>query len=99
MWFLGLYPVPDGTSPWYQLWSGIIPALTVLTLLGTVAGAWHHLNCHEPKCLRIGKHKVDGSPWCNRHHERARAKAAATLDDVVARLDKLLALLERGGRE
>lgn len=76
--FLGLWPVPAGTSTWYQLWSGFIPALTVLTLLGAVGGMYHAHNCHQAGCPRIGKHKVDGTPWCNRHHEQARqARSAA----------------------
>ena len=93
---LGDWPVPSGT-PWtYQLESGFIPALTVLSLVTFLAGAWHHVNCHQDGCWRIGKHKVDGSPWCGKHHEDARRNAAATLDDVVAKLDTIAGLL--GGR-
>jgi hypothetical protein len=93
---IGTWPVPPGT-PWtYQLESGFVPALTVLSLLGTVAGLWHSVNCHKRRCWRIGRHKVDGTPWCDHHHGEAREKAAATLEDVVARLDSLLAVLGKG---
>ena len=30
-------------------------------------------NCHERRCWRVGRHAVDGTPWCNRHHQAARA--------------------------
>ena len=94
----GDWPVPPGT-PWeYQLESGFIPALTVVSLATLLGGAWHHVNCHQERCWRIGKHKVNGSPWCGRHHQGARERASASLDDVVARLDALTAILERERR-
>jgi hypothetical protein len=70
---IGVHPYPGPQTPWtYQLLSGFVPALTVVGLISLVTGAWHHVNCHEPGCLRIGKHKVNGTPWCNVHHEKAR---------------------------
>jgi hypothetical protein len=73
----------------YAFVSGVGPIL-LTALLGSsvVAGLWHALNCHEEGCYRIGRHKVKGSPWCNSHHENARA--SETLED---KLDKLIALL------
>jgi hypothetical protein len=88
---IGVHPYPAGT-PWtYQLLSGFVPSLTVLSLVTLVAGAWHHVNCHEPGCLRIGKHKVEGTPWCSHHHEAARAttKQQVTLDAIAFRLDRI----------
>ena len=29
-------------------------------------------NCHDKGCWRIGRHTVDGTPWCDRHHHKAR---------------------------
>lgn len=82
----------------YDAWSGSIPALeTGLGMSTLITGMWHSVNCHEPGCLRPGKHRVDGTPWCSRHHGHARSRAGATLDDVVARLDTLIAAL--GGPE
>jgi hypothetical protein len=96
---LGVHPYPGPQTPWtYQLYSGFLPALTVFSLLSLLVGAWHHVNCHQDRCWRVGRHKVDGTPWCNRHHGHAREKAAASLDDVVGRLDSLLALLGEDGR-
>lgn len=82
----------DGqTSDNYAAWSGSVPALFTLVGLSTiVTGLWTHVNCHEPGCVRIGKHKVDGTPWCTVHHENARPE---TTDSQ--RLDRIIELLER----
>src|SRR5271154_773362 len=69
---IGTWPVPSGT-PWtYQLWSGFVPALTVATIFGSVISLYHIKNCHHDGCWRIGKHTVNGSPWCSKHQEEAR---------------------------
>jgi hypothetical protein len=88
---IGIWPVPAGT-PWtYQLLSGFIPALTVLSLATLLAGGYHHINCHEPGCPRIGKHKVNGTPWCNIHHEHARPEVSDNelLADIAATLHRI----------
>lgn len=91
----GVHPYPESSStPWtYQLWSGFLPALTVLGLLGSVAAAYHVHNCHQDGCWRIGKHKINGTPWCSRHQGTAAAAALAD-DPLVVRLDRIIALLE-----
>lgn len=81
---LGIRPAPAGTAWTYQLWSGFIPALTVLSLVTLLVGAWRHVVCHQDHCWRIGKHKISGSPWCNRHHESARPEQ--TTDDLIREL-------------
>jgi len=88
---IGIWPVPQGT-PWeYQLWSGFIPALTVLGLLGSVASLYHLRNCHKDSCWRIGKHRVNGTPWCNRHVGEARPEVST--EELLAQiLDELRAL-------
>lgn len=88
---LGIWPVPAGT-PWtYQLESGFIPALTVLGLLGSVAGLYHLHSCHQDRCWRVGRHKVDGTPWCNRHHEKARhGVRVVPLEEKIGELVELL---------
>jgi hypothetical protein len=92
---VGIWPVPAGT-PWsYQLLSGFIPALTAFSLVTLIAGAWHHVNCHQPKCLRIGKHKVSGTPWCGKHHLEARPELSA--EELLAQiLEELRSLREAG---
>ena len=64
------------------------PATVREYLVGLLASLWHALNCHQGGCWRIGRHKVKGSPWCNSHHENARA--AETLEDKLDRLIDLL---------
>lgn len=68
---LGVHPYPASSStPWtYQLWSGLIPSLTVVTLLGAVAGAYRMRNCKMERCPWLG-HYTDsrGTRWCGRHH-------------------------------
>jgi hypothetical protein len=65
-----------GSPPNYNFFSGSGSDLGEVTLVVAVVsfvlGAWHHVNCHESGCPRIGRHKVDGTPWCNRHHQAAR---------------------------
>lgn len=96
---LGVHPYPESSStPWtYQLLSGLVPALTVLGLATFIAGAWRHVDCHYDGCWRIGKHKVNGTPFCSRHHEQARPPQ--TTDDVLremsAKLDTIAGELKR----
>lgn len=60
-------------TPEYGFSSGIGPMILAAFGYGTlVAGVWHGVNCHEGGCWRIGRHRVDGTPWCNVHHEKAR---------------------------
>lgn len=102
LWF-GLYPVDwqnwlgfskaayftNGQN--YAFLSGLGPCLiTALGLSTIVAGLWHHVNCHEDGCWRLGRHKINGTPWCNQHHGTARAVA----DPVLERLDRITGLLE-----
>jgi hypothetical protein len=56
----------------YNFWSGIGSDFSEITLLAGVYMIWRKHNCHEVKCLRIGKHTVDGTPYCNKHHKEAR---------------------------
>lgn len=73
----------------YAFVSGIGPMLlTALGMSTIIAGLWHSLNCHQEGCWRISRHKVKGSPWCNRHHENARL--AETLEDKLGTLIGLL---------
>jgi hypothetical protein len=85
---MGLWPVPPGT-PWtYQLESGFVPALTVLTLLSAVASLYHVHNCANETCWRLGKHRVNGSPYCNRHKDSVTPVASVEelLGQILAEL-------------
>ena len=58
-------------SPFYDFWSGVGTQLKPGWLwVGFLVYRRH--NCHQQRCWRIGKHTVDGTPWCTRHHEQAR---------------------------
>lgn len=61
--------VADEAGKGYAFWSGIG---SCLAYLGVLAGAWHHLNCHEKGCKRIGSRTVsiEGCAYkvCGRHH-------------------------------
>ena len=67
-WFLGVYPVPSGTSAMYQLWSGVVPSLVIIGALGaTVRWARGH-TCHVTRCWRIGRYEAGQYKVCWRHH-------------------------------
>lgn len=53
----------------YAFWSGAGSDLGYLAIIG---GMWRKHNCHSKGCWRVGRHHVDGTPWCDRHHEQAR---------------------------
>ena len=64
-----------GTPPNYNFWSGFGSDLGEVTLLGAILGTYYKHNCHARRCWRISKHVVNGTPWCNRHHESARGES------------------------
>lgn len=81
---MGIWPVPAGT-PWtYQLESGFVPALTVLTLLSALFSLYHLHNCHQDGCWRLGKHRVNGTPYCRHHEGGVRPEASA--EDLLTAL-------------
>jgi len=85
---MGIWPVPQGT-PWtYQLESGFVPALTVLTLLSAVTSLYHLHNCHTPGCWRTGKHRVNGAPWCDTHV--GEVKPERSENDLLTSIEGLL---------
>lgn len=90
---IGVHPYPQSSStPWsYQLLSGFVPALAVLTLLGSVTALWRHVNCAQEHCWHLGRHKVAGTPWCDRHHENARPQQSIEeiLLELSAKFDAL----------
>lgn len=69
---IGVHPYPASSStPWtYQMWSGIIPALTVLSLIGALVTGFQHVNCHVHRCWRIGRYPVADGHFkvCRFHH-------------------------------
>lgn len=73
-WLLHVLGVDNVSGRWYGFWSGFGSDLGEAALLGAVYGAFRKHNCHESRCWRIGRHTVDGTPWCNRHHQTARER-------------------------
>lgn len=75
-WLLHWLWVHTGTGneagPWYGFWSGFGSDLGEVALVGAVLGGYRKHNCHQSRCWRIGRHIVDGTPWCNKHHQAAR---------------------------
>lgn len=72
MWLLHVLGVDDVSGRWYAWWSGAGSDISELAIVGAVLGAYRRHNCHRARCWRIGRHTVDGTPWCNRHHQDAR---------------------------
>jgi hypothetical protein len=94
---IGVHPYPGPQTPWtYQLLSGFLPALTVISLLGLVSGTWRHINCHHERCLRFGRHRVNGTPWCDVHEGEARPERSENeiLRSIEATLSQLVVLLK-----
>lgn len=75
-WLLHWLAVHTGTvneaGPYYGFWSGFGSDLGEVTLIAAVLGGYRKHNCHQRRCWRIGRHTVDGSPWCDKHHQAAR---------------------------
>lgn len=59
-------------SYFYDFWSGFATQLPKPWEV-VIGALWlRHQNCHVKGCWRLGKHAVDGTPWCSKHHENAR---------------------------
>jgi hypothetical protein len=77
----------------YDAFSGSLPVMvTILGMSTIITGMWHHVNCHMDGCYRIGKHKVNGTPWCSRHQGKARPEVSVEqlLETLIERFDLLL---------
>ena len=52
--------------------SGFGSDLGEVTIVAGLLAIYRKHVCHKDGCWRISRHTVNGSPWCNRHHEAAR---------------------------
>lgn len=76
--FLGVdQGCPYGSWNAYNFFSGSGSDIGELAIFGGVIGIYRRHNCHERRCWRIGRHVVDGTPWCDTHHGAARVTVAA----------------------
>lgn len=66
---IGIYPAPAGTAWQYQLWSGFLPSLAIVSIFTGVGAHLKMLNCHVHRCWRIGKFPVADGQFkvCRRH--------------------------------
>jgi hypothetical protein len=71
-WLLHILGIDNLSGRWYGFWSGAGGDIGQITLIAAVLGAFRKHNCHQRRCWRIGRHLVDGTPWCDRHHQDAR---------------------------
>lgn len=68
---IGVHPYPAGT-PWtYQLWSGFVPSLAIVSLLSGITAHFKMMNCHVHRCWRLGKFPMAGGQFkvCHRHSD------------------------------
>lgn len=71
-WFMLLTGANDEGGSVYGFWSGFGGSIPDFLILGGLITLARKHNCHQQGCPRIGRHVVDGTPWCNKHHEAAR---------------------------
>jgi hypothetical protein len=79
---LGIYPYPAGTPITYQLWSGFIPALAIVSVV------FPFVNCHVESCMRIGRYPAAGGEYkvCRRHHPDHQVRhGSVTLEHILKR--------------
>jgi len=87
----GHFGFNNQATPFYGFSSGVGPMLlTAISMGGIIGTMWHKLNCHEDGCWNIGKHMVNGTPWCNLHHGNARHSKteAQLLEEILEELKK-----------
>jgi hypothetical protein len=65
--------VPYGCWVWGNFWQGFGADLG---MIGGIFALYLKHTCHTSGCYRIGRHQVDGTPWCNKHHQQARKPKA-----------------------
>lgn len=84
--FLG---IDTQASQNYDFVSGVGPMIiTAIGYGGLITAVIGKFNCHYKRCWRLGKHHVNGSPWCNKHHEVARPER--TEHELLSRIVELL---------
>jgi hypothetical protein len=71
-WLLHFLGVDTETGHAYAWWSGAGSDIGELAIIGGLAAMLRKHQCHQKGCIRIGRHTVDGTPWCNRHHQAQR---------------------------
>lgn len=60
----------NAAGPLYLWWSGFFGDLAIFGAVGIFY--WKH-SCHQRHCLRIGKHHIDGTPYCSKHKSTSKS--------------------------
>lgn len=87
LWFGGVYPVPAGTSPMYQFWSGVGLAL-VISGSRWINSSWRKDRCHAEHCWHLGHYPAAGGAYhvCRKHHpDPAVRDYRVTLEHIIHR--------------
>ena len=66
---LHIFGIDTQQSYWYDFWSGIA---TQASLIFAGLSVTRKYNCHQHHCWRVGRHTINGTPWCDHHHLAAR---------------------------
>lgn len=76
------------SGPQYGFWSGVGSDISEVAILGGVIQLYRRHNCHVDGCHRIGKHRVDGTPFtvCPKHHPEVPEKVTAKHIHLAHRL-------------
>lgn len=88
--FLGLQQalgMNTQTTDNYDSVSGVLPmVVTALGFSSLIVTAWHHLNCHETGCWKIGRFPIGDGKWksCKAHHPDPDVKNGLTSDHLLA---------------
>jgi hypothetical protein len=77
-WLVWLLGIDNEAGRPYAFWSGFGGSIPDFLILGGLITMYRKHNCHDKGCWRIGKHTVDGTPWCSRHHQAARDRQVTT---------------------
>lgn len=69
-WLAHVLGLDNLSGPWYGFWSGSGSDLGELAIVGALVTEIRKHNCHEPRCLRVGRFPVEGTPFitCRHHH-------------------------------
>jgi hypothetical protein len=69
-WLAHVLGLDSASGYWYLFWSGIGSDITELAIVGALVSVYRKHACHEPWCVRLGRHPVEGTPFaaCRRHH-------------------------------
>jgi hypothetical protein len=71
LYIIGVWPAD---TRWAAFWEGFGSG-PIAWLSIPLAYVWHQ-RCHEPRCYRLGRHPVDGTPFkaCRKHHPTLHGK-------------------------